>query len=104
MMLKPFLFLLDEAFGALDPITRGEIHEELLRIQKMEPRTILLVTHDLSEAMRLSDRIVVINGGKLEQEGDPDAIIHHPASPFVENFVRTQLERQYNGQRKGDLQ
>lgn len=98
MMLKPDLFLLDEAFGSLDPITRGEIHEELLRIQRAEPRTILLVTHDLSEAMHLSDRIAILNEGILEQEGEREDIVHHPASPFVRNFFHNQLQKRYPGE------
>ncbi|MFQ5675285.1 MAG: ATP-binding cassette domain-containing protein, partial [bacterium] len=58
MMLNPRIFLLDEAFGALDPVTRSEIHAEFLKLQTLEARTIVLVTHDLREAFKLSDQIV----------------------------------------------
>lgn len=91
MMLSPKLFLLDEPFGALDPMTRAEIHTEFLKLQKVEARTIVLVTHDLREAMKLADKIVILNEGKVEQEGRPRDIMRQPASNFVKNFVHLQL-------------
>ncbi len=93
MMLNPRLFLLDEAFGALDPITRGEIHEEFLRIQSLEPRTILMVTHDIREALKLADFILLLNGGRVEQSGTGDDILRHPANDFVSSFIHRQLDR-----------
>ena len=65
MMLDPQLLLLDEPFAALDPLTRLDIHEQVLQLQAREPRAILLVTHDMREAMKLADTIVVIEGGKI---------------------------------------
>jgi osmoprotectant transport system ATP-binding protein len=92
MMLDPDIWLLDEAFGALDPITRSEIHREFLKLQQEKARTIILVTHDLREAFRLADHVVIINSGRLEQVGSREEILKNPASPFVEEFVHLQLE------------
>lgn len=92
MMLNPNIFLLDEAFGALDPITRSEIHCEFLKLQKSQARTTVLVTHDLREAFKLADHIVIINEGKIEQSSEPKDILENPATHFVEYFVHTQLE------------
>jgi len=91
MMLNPKLFLLDEPFGALDPITRSEIHREFIKLQKSEVRTILLVTHDLREAIHLADEIVILNHGEVEQFSRTEEIIRKPATEFVERFVHLQL-------------
>jgi len=92
MMLNPKIFLLDEAFGALDPITRSEIHAEFIKLQKLEARTIILVTHDLREAFKLADKVVILNEGQVEQIGTRKEILESPASKFVEKFVHMQLE------------
>ncbi len=92
MMLNPKIFLLDEAFGALDPITRSEIHAEFIKLQKLEARTIILVTHDLREAFKLADQVVILNEGQVEQIGPRKEILETPASKFVEKFVHMQLE------------
>src|SRR3990172_1858678 len=92
MMLNPKIFLLDEAFGALDPITRNEIHEEFLRLQESEARTIVLVTHDLREALKLAKRIVILHRGRLMQYGTSEDILKHPANEFVEHFMDAQLK------------
>lgn len=94
MMLNPKIFLLDEPFGALDPITRNDIHKEFLKLQNLEARTIVLVTHDLTEALRLANHIAIFNKGKLEQFGTRDEILENPGTSFVEDFVHTQLESQ----------
>ncbi len=65
MMLNPPLLLLDEPFAALDPLTRLDLHAQVLELQSLEPRSILLVTHDMREAMKLADTIAVLDGGKL---------------------------------------
>ena len=91
MMMNPELFLLDEAFGALDITTKHEIHLELLKIQKNEPRTIILVTHDLNEAFRLAEKIVLIEKGELQQSGTKDEILNFPANDFVRYFLESQL-------------
>ncbi len=90
MMLNPKIFLLDEAFGALDPTTRSEIHKELLKIQNTEPRTIVLVTHDLHEAFKFADRIIVIEKGVIQQIGNKEEILNS-SNEFVNYFVNSQL-------------
>lgn len=91
MMLNPPLVLLDEAFGALDPMTRGDLHVEFLRLKASEPRTMVLVTHDLREALKLADWIVVLNRGRVEQEGPGDSLVRAPATDFVRDLFRAQL-------------
>jgi osmoprotectant transport system ATP-binding protein len=92
MMLNPRVFLLDEPFGALDPITRKDLHREFLRLQAAEARTIVLVTHDLAEARRLAQRLVVLERGGIAQHGSCDEVVHDPANEFVRAFFQTQLE------------
>lgn len=91
MMLDPKIFLLDEAFGALDPITRREIHEEFLHLQKAAPRTIVMVTHDLKEALKLAQQIVILNHGRVEQVGSGEQLLQNPATEFVADFFKSQL-------------
>ncbi|MEO8665885.1 MAG: ATP-binding cassette domain-containing protein [Ignavibacteria bacterium] len=91
MMLNPKIFLLDEAFGALDPTTKAEIHKELLKIQSTEPRTIVMVTHDLHEAFRLADKIIVVEKGIIQQTGTKDEI-KNSTNEFVKYFVKAQFE------------
>jgi osmoprotectant transport system ATP-binding protein len=92
MMLNPPIFLLDEPFGALDPMTRGEIQREFLHLQRSEARTIVLVTHDLREALKLAQRLVVLDRGRLVQHGTYEEILEHPADAFVRSFFQSQLE------------
>lgn len=92
MMLNPKIFLLDEAFGALDPTTKNEIHKELIKIQNTEPRTIVLVTHDLREAFKLADKIIIIEKGSIQQIGNKGDILNNPANQFVEYFVKSQFD------------
>ena len=95
MMLQPPLFLLDEPFGALDPVTRNDIQEEFLRLQSAkggEPRTMVLVTHDLREALRLAQRLIVLERGRIAQHGPGEEIVSAPANEFVRNFFQTQLK------------
>jgi osmoprotectant transport system ATP-binding protein len=84
----PPVLLMDEPFGAVDPIVRGRLQDELRALQQQVRKTIVLVTHDVEEAVRLADRIVVMNiGGIVEQYASPDEILRAPASGFVEEFV-----------------
>ncbi len=92
MMLDPPLFLLDEPFGALDPLTRGEVHREFERIREAGRRTIVLVTHDLHEAQKLADEIVVVNEGRVEQQAETQTILAQPANDFVAGFFRAYEE------------
>ena len=91
MMLNPKIFLLDEAFGALDPTTKSEIHKELIKIQETEPRTIIFVTHDLQEAFKLADKIIIIEKGVIQQTGTKDEILNS-LNDFVKYFVKAQFE------------
>jgi osmoprotectant transport system ATP-binding protein len=90
MMLNPEIFLLDEAFGALDPVTKNEIHQKLLHIQASEPRTIIIVTHDLAEAFHLADQIIIIEKGIIQQTGTPEDIRSRQANEFVSNYLESQ--------------
>jgi osmoprotectant transport system ATP-binding protein len=92
MILNPRIFLLDEPFGALDPMTRKEIHNEFLRLQHAEARTIVLVTHDLAEARKLAQRLVVLERGRVAQHDKCDEVIGNPADRFVRDLFQTQLE------------
>jgi len=94
MMLDPPVFLLDEAFGALDSITRSEIHGEFERLQRYAPRTIIMVTHDLREAVRLGQRLAILEEGHLVQHDTVANVIARPATPTVAELIETQLERQ----------
>ncbi|MFI5212313.1 MAG: ATP-binding cassette domain-containing protein, partial [Ignavibacteria bacterium] len=87
MLLNPPIFLLDEAFGALDQATRDEIHTELLNMQKAEPRTIVLVTHDLNEAIRLADNIMILERGIIQQYGPIKEVMNNPANESVKNLI-----------------
>jgi osmoprotectant transport system ATP-binding protein len=83
----PEILLMDEPFGALDAITRDRMQQELLRIQRSLRKTILFVTHDVEEALRLGDQIVVLSGGRLVQTGSPVELLAHPADDFVRQLV-----------------
>ncbi|MEX0449842.1 ABC transporter ATP-binding protein [Spiribacter sp. 221] len=83
----PGILLMDEPFGALDPITRSSLQAELLRIQSHIRKTIVFVTHDMDEALRLADHIVVMRAGRIIQQGAPADILAHPTDDFVETLV-----------------
>jgi osmoprotectant transport system ATP-binding protein len=83
----PELLLMDEPFAALDPIARAALQDELLRIQRQTRKTIVFVTHDIDEALRLASVIGVLEGGRLAQWGVPIDLIERPASDFVAAFV-----------------
>jgi osmoprotectant transport system ATP-binding protein len=89
MMLNPELLLLDEPFSALDPITKGYIHEEFLKLQKAEARTIVIVTHDMEEAIKLADNIVVIKDGKIIQSGMTEEIVNNPQDKYVSELLNS---------------
>ena len=84
----PPVLLMDEPFGAVDPIVRARLQDELLALQAGLHKTIVLVTHDIDEALKLADRIALLNvGGILEQYATPDELLRSPANAFVEQFV-----------------
>ncbi|OIS62302.1 glycine/betaine ABC transporter ATP-binding protein [Bacillus subtilis] len=84
---EPPLILMDEPFGALDPITRDSLQEEFKKLQKTLHKTIVFVTHDMDEAIKLADRIVILKAGEIVQIGTPDDILRNPADEFVEEFI-----------------
>ncbi|HEX3823748.1 MAG TPA: betaine/proline/choline family ABC transporter ATP-binding protein [Mycobacteriales bacterium] len=84
----PPVLLMDEPFGAVDPVARDRLQVEFLRLQEQVRKTIVFVTHDIDEAIRLGDRIAVMReGGHLEQYADPSTLLSHPATDFVADFV-----------------
>lgn len=91
----PPIMLMDEPFGAVDPITRETLQEEFLQIQERVGKTIVFVTHDIDEALKMGDRIAIMRDGKLVQFDTPDTILAHPVDRFVRAFVGTdrQLKR-----------
>jgi osmoprotectant transport system ATP-binding protein len=85
---EPRLLLMDEPFGALDPITRARLQQELRRLHREVRRTVIFVTHDIDEAILMGDRIAILReGGILAQYDTPDAILAHPADEFVARFI-----------------
>ncbi|MGO1191369.1 glycine betaine/L-proline ABC transporter ATP-binding protein ProV [Vibrio casei] len=82
----PDILLMDEAFSALDPLIRTEMQEELIRLQNDDRRTIVFISHDLDEAMRIGDRIAIMQDGIVVQVGTPDEILQNPANDYVESF------------------
>jgi osmoprotectant transport system ATP-binding protein len=90
LMLDPNLLLLDEPLGALDPLIRSELQGELRDIFRSLGKTVVLVTHDLGEAAFLGDRLVLVQSGRVVQEGTFDDLVSRPADPFVTKFVNAQ--------------
>ena len=86
---KPDLLLMDEPFGALDPLIRAKAQDDLRQIQRQLGTTLILVTHDMTEAVDLGDRIAVMDGGKLLQYDAPARILTDPATPFVRDLIGT---------------
>ncbi|NEV61299.1 glycine betaine/L-proline ABC transporter ATP-binding protein ProV [Thiorhodococcus minor] len=84
----PSVMLMDEAFSALDPLIRSEMQDELLKLQENSDRTIIFISHDLDEAMRIGDRIAIMEGGRVVQVGTPDDILKNPADDYVRSFFR----------------
>ncbi|MGF1697828.1 glycine betaine/L-proline ABC transporter ATP-binding protein [Vibrio lamellibrachiae] len=82
------ILLMDEAFSALDPLIRSEMQDQLIDLQQKLHKTIIFITHDLDEALRLGDRIAILKDGELVQQGTPDDILLNPADEYVEAFVK----------------
>jgi osmoprotectant transport system ATP-binding protein len=88
LAVDPPLMLMDEPFGAIDPITREHLQDEFLRLQERIRKTVLFVTHDIDEAIKMGDRIIILReGGVLAQYDTPEEILAHPADDFVARFV-----------------
>lgn len=84
---NPDIILMDEPFSALDPITKNQLQDELITLQDKLKKTIVFVTHDMGEAIKLADRICILNNGKIEQFDTPEIILKYPANKFVSEFV-----------------
>ena len=82
------ILLMDEAFSALDPLIRSEMQDQLIELQNKLHKTIVFITHDLDEALRIGDRIAILRDGELIQVGEPADILLHPVDDYVESFVR----------------
>lgn len=84
---KPPVVLMDEPFGALDPFTRRHVRRELFGLSELRETTVVLVTHDVGEALELADRIALMDKGKIVQVGPPETLLHTPATDFVRDFL-----------------
>ena len=91
LMLQPPILLLDEPFSAVDPITRLGLYESFEQARQTHPSTTVLVTHDLREARRLADFLVILDQGKVVQSGIPREVLEHPATPYAERLIESQL-------------
>ncbi|MDX1806756.1 MAG: betaine/proline/choline family ABC transporter ATP-binding protein [Paenisporosarcina sp.] len=98
----PNIVLMDEPFSALDPISREQLQDELRNLQQRIQKTIVFVTHDMDEALKIADHIIVLRAGEVEQVGTAHDLIHKPANDFVRNFIgQERINRQRTfGQRK----
>ncbi|MEA2116046.1 MAG: glycine betaine/L-proline ABC transporter ATP-binding protein ProV [Thermodesulfobacteriota bacterium] len=88
LAVDPDILLMDEAFSALDPLIRTEMQDELLKLQKRDQRTIVFISHDLDEALRIGDKIAIMEGGRVVQVGSPEEILQNPADDYVKAFFR----------------
>ncbi|HEI8866899.1 glycine betaine/L-proline ABC transporter ATP-binding protein [Serratia sp. AKBS12] len=93
------IILLDEAFSALDPLIRAEMQDQLLALQKELHKTLVFITHDLDEAVRIGNRIAILKDGKLIQVGTPQEILNNPADEYVNRFVQRRLALDENMQK-----
>ena len=84
------ILLMDEAFSALDPLIRRDMQDQMLTLQQQLQKTVVFITHDIDEALRLGQHIVILRDGKVEQAGSPDDIRHHPANEYVARFMLRQ--------------
>ncbi|MFW6284734.1 MAG: ATP-binding cassette domain-containing protein, partial [Desulfosalsimonas sp.] len=88
LAVDPDIMLMDEAFSALDPLIRTEMQDELLKLQEGSDRTVIFISHDLDEAMRIGDRIAIMESGRIVQIGAPEEIMRNPADDYVKAFFR----------------
>ena len=97
LAVDPSIMLMDEAFSALDPLIRTEMQDELVALQREHRRTIVFISHDLDEAMRIGDRIAIMQGGAVVQVGTPEEIVSNPANEYVRSFFYgVDVTRVYN--------
>ena len=88
LAVEPELWFLDEPFSALDPLIRREMQDEFIRLQSVLKKTIVFITHDFDEAIRLADKIAIMKDGEIVQAGTPEDIVLSPATPYVAEFTR----------------
>jgi glycine betaine/proline transport system ATP-binding protein len=88
LAVDPDIWFLDEPFSALDPLIRRELQDEFIRLQQIVRKTILFVTHDFDEAIRLANRIAIMEGGRIVQIGTPEELVLNPADDYVANFTK----------------
>lgn len=101
---NPPVLLMDEPFGALDNVTRSNIHKEFKALDELKRKTIVMVTHDVQEAFELGDRICLMDKGKIVQSGTPAELLFNPANEFVEGFLKDQrLQLEFKAVRLRDL-
>ena len=96
MVMKPKILLLDEPLSALDGVIKESIKEKIVTIAKEFHLTTIIVTHDPEEALTISDKVLILNKGKIEQFAEPSEIIKNPKSQFVNDFILKQLEVKKN--------
>lgn len=102
----PNIILMDEPFSALDPISREQLQDELRNLQQQIQKTIVFVTHDMDEALKIADHIIVMRAGKVEQVGSPSELLNNPANEFVRNFIgqdRINRKRTFGQRKIGEL-
>ena len=92
---SPAILLMDEPFGAVDEITRGQLQTEMKRIHRQTGITVLFVTHDISEALKLGTKVLVMNNGKIEQFAKPEEVLRCPATEFVKELVKKERRTCY---------
>lgn len=97
---NPDIILMDEPFGAVDEIARTQLQDRMLEIHNKLEKTILFVTHDIEEALKLGTKIIIMNNGNIEQMGTSEELVYNPATPFVEEFLG---EKGYRAIMKDDI-
>jgi glycine betaine/proline transport system ATP-binding protein len=88
LAVEPDIWFLDEPFSALDPLIRREMQSELIRLQSVLNKTVVFITHDFDEAIRLADRVAIMKDGEIIQTGTPEDLVMHPATSYVAEFTR----------------
>ena len=87
LAVDPNILLMDEPFGAVDPLVRSDLQEELIRLQRDLDKTVVFVTHDIDEALKIADRVVILKEGGVVQQGSPSELLQQPADAFVREFL-----------------
>ncbi|MED1853081.1 betaine/proline/choline family ABC transporter ATP-binding protein [Brevibacillus borstelensis] len=103
LMSDPPIILMDEPFSALDPVTREQLQDELIRLNQELNKTVVFVTHDMDEALKIADQIVVMQNGNVIQQGTPDHILRHPVNDFVREFIGEKRLQSHLGQLVQDV-